>query len=310
MPRKARQKNPQAIFHIMCRSISEFFLFRDDDDKNKYLELLKRYTEKYKCSIYAYCLMNNHLHIQLDPKGFDVSKFMHCTNTAYVRYYNIKYKRHGHVFQDRFESRVLDTDEYNLAVSAYIHNNPQDLDGFSGKEQDYKYSSYGIYLGKRKDIYGLVDKSFIKGLFNVEDENRFVDRYFAFVSHQRDVGSFKEINKKLLITTEYQYVSGRRIILRDLLPVKVMSYISDKLMLEDSKLKESRCRGKVLEFRAFTVYALRVLCGLSYKEICNCLYNLTISGCSSLCSRGFGILKHGDSVYKDLLNELICIGNS
>jgi REP element-mobilizing transposase RayT len=84
MPRKAREKYPGAIFHIMCRSISELMLFRDNEDKNYYLRLLKRYKEKYKCSIYAYCIMNNHLHLHLDPKGFDVSKFMHSTNTAYV----------------------------------------------------------------------------------------------------------------------------------------------------------------------------------------------------------------------------------
>lgn len=71
MGRKAREKYPEAIFHIMCRSESEFLLFRDDDDKDYYLGLLKRYTERYKCSVYAYCLMDNHMHLHFDPKGFD-----------------------------------------------------------------------------------------------------------------------------------------------------------------------------------------------------------------------------------------------
>ncbi len=62
--------------------------------------------------------MDSHLHLHLDPRGYDISKFMHCVNTAYVRYYNKKYKGHGHVFQSRFESRILDTDEYNLTVSS------------------------------------------------------------------------------------------------------------------------------------------------------------------------------------------------
>jgi len=116
MPRKAREKSPESVYHIMCRSESQFWLFRDDEDKDYYLDLLKRYTDKYKSILYAYCLMDNHLHLHLDPKGFDVSKFMHSLNTAYVRYYNKKYQRHGHVFQERFQSKILLTDEYNLIL--------------------------------------------------------------------------------------------------------------------------------------------------------------------------------------------------
>ena len=93
MPRKAREKHNEAIYHIMCRSESEFLLFRESIDKDYYLGLLKKNSDKYKCSIYAFCLMDNHLHLHLDPKGFDISKFMHIMNTSYVLYYNRKYKR-------------------------------------------------------------------------------------------------------------------------------------------------------------------------------------------------------------------------
>ena len=171
MPRKARQKHELAIYHIMSRSSSEVLLFRENEDKDYYLTLLKRYADKYKASVYAYCLMDNHVHIHLDPKGYDVSKFMHSLNTAYVRYYNSKYNRHGHLFQERFQSRILDSDRYNLAVSAYVHNNPKDIPDYSGREEDYPYSSYGIYLGKRKDTYNIIDKSFIMELFHAKDES-------------------------------------------------------------------------------------------------------------------------------------------
>jgi putative transposase len=126
MPRIARAKSHESIYHIMCRSISEFNLFRDDDDKNHYLDLLKRYCSRFHCSVFAYCLMDTHLHLHLDPQGFDVSRFMHGVNLSYAVYYNLKHKRHGHVFQGRFESKVTASDKYNLAVSAYIHNNAKD----------------------------------------------------------------------------------------------------------------------------------------------------------------------------------------
>ncbi|RCX16367.1 REP element-mobilizing transposase RayT [Anaerobacterium chartisolvens] len=228
MPRKAREKAPESIYHIMFRSVFEFLLFRDNDDKDYYLGLLKRYTDKYKCSIYAYCLMDTHLHMHLDPKGFDLSKFMHSLNTAYVRYYNKKYCRHGHVFQERFESRILTTDEYNFAVSAYIHNNPSDIEGYTGREEAYEYSSYGIYLGIRSDSHNLVDKSFVMSLFNEYDEKAFAQRYREFVSHQRDIGSLSQIRKKLSGSVENEYISGRKVILRELTPAKVLSYISEK----------------------------------------------------------------------------------
>jgi hypothetical protein len=57
MPRAARKKDPTAIYHAMCRSISEFDLFKEDDDKEYFLELLQRYKNKFQCKIYGYCLM-------------------------------------------------------------------------------------------------------------------------------------------------------------------------------------------------------------------------------------------------------------
>lgn len=305
MPRKARQKYAEAVYHVMCRSISEFLLFKEDEDKDYYLSLLKRYTDKYKCSIYAYCLMDSHLHLHLDPKGFDLSRFMQCINTAYVWYYNRKYQRHGHVFQGRFESRILNTDEYNLAVSAYIHNNPHDIGGFSNKEENYKYSSYGIYIGIRADTLKLIDTSFIMGLFNIRDKTKFAQRYFAFVSHQRDLGSFKELKKKLSSAVENEYISGRKVILRNLAPSKAISFISSRLMAAEKLGLATKGSKKLIHFRALSAYVLRVLCGLGYKDICSSINNITISGCSRLCNKGYDLLNSKNPFYSTLFEELL-----
>jgi len=82
MPRAARKKETEGIYHVMARSISEFNLYPDDDDKEYYLNLLAKYRKKYKCKVYGYCLMTNHVHIHVDPCGFDISKFMQCLNLA------------------------------------------------------------------------------------------------------------------------------------------------------------------------------------------------------------------------------------
>ncbi|MDH7565318.1 MAG: transposase, partial [Clostridiales bacterium] len=138
MPRAARKKSGGSMYHVMSRSISEIDLFRCDEDKAYYLTLLKRYTEKYYCKIYAYCLMNSHVHLYINPCGFDISSFMLSLNTAYVTYYNRRYQRHGHLFQGRFASTIVDNDTYSLTLSAYIHNNAKDLPDYAGKEELYR----------------------------------------------------------------------------------------------------------------------------------------------------------------------------
>lgn len=167
MPRSARKKSEKYMYHFMSRSISEIDLFKNDDDKNHYLRLLKNYKDKFQCRIYAYCLMTNHVHVFIDTQGFDISKFMLCLNTAYVCYFNKKYKRHGHLFQGRFTSTVINNDLRALRLSAYIHNNPKDIITYSEKEDVYPYSSYRIYIGKGKDKLDILDTKYILFLFNI-----------------------------------------------------------------------------------------------------------------------------------------------
>ncbi len=304
MPRKAREKHNLAIYHIICRSISEILLFREDEDKDFYLYLLKKCSDKYKCSVYAYCLMNNHLHIHLNPKGYDISSFMHSINTSYVLYYNKKYKRHGHVFQERFHSRILDSERYNLTVSAYIHNNPKDIEGYAGREKDYKYSSYGIYLGLRKNVHSLIDMKFVKGIFGSCNKQGFAKQYYCFVTKRKDVNDLGELRNELAEPIKNEYISGRRTIIRGAFPANVITYILKKLKLPNDETIIAQNRQKIREFRAFTAYVLRVLCGLSYKQICNNIYNITISGCSKLCDRGFELICKSDLTYRKLFNEL------
>ncbi|MDP4094292.1 MAG: transposase, partial [Bacillota bacterium] len=193
MPRAGRIKNPEAIYHVMSRSISEFNLFPENSDKDKFLDILQECMNKYNCKTYAYCLMTNHYHLMLDTCGFDISKFMKSLNQRYVKYVNKTYKRRGHLLDERFSSKIIDSEEYLLTVSAYIHNNPKDLPEYNGKESEYQYSSMGIYLGKRKDKRGIVDTDFILGCVNEADRKEAVKRYEEMVIEHRDIG----INRKL-----------------------------------------------------------------------------------------------------------------
>jgi putative transposase len=288
--------------------ISETLLFRDEEDKDQYLYLLAVNANKYKCSVYAYCLMDNHLHIHLDPKGYDISSFMHSLNTSYVIYYNKKYDRHGHLFQERFHSEIVDSDRYNLALSAYIHKNPKDIPGYEGKEEEYKYSSYGIYLGIRKDIYRLVDVGFIRSLFGIKNKRRFVCRYKEFVSRCiEDCCIDQQIPNEMNDFTEIESSSSRRVITRERVPNKVIDYIASKLGSNNPlhNTSDSERRTASNDFRAFTAYVLRVICGLRYRQICEYILDLTISKCSRLCNKGFELLEQGEIIYSDIFNSII-----
>ena len=254
-----------------------------------------------------YCLMSNHVHLHLDPRGFDISKFMHSLDNAYVWYYNHKYNRHGPLFQDRFVSRILRTDVHNLVVSAYIHNNPRDIKGYSGREEMYRYSSYGVYLGICRDQYGIVDTNFIKAC-SICPKMSVSQTLYSFVRRRAiaEKGQIFDIDETHLIfplSPEYEYVSGRNIILRDRPITNVISFISDRLHMNQLTSLHTKCRHKLTNYRAFTAYVLRVLCNLSYKDICRHIFNITITSCSRLCKKGYDLI-HNDSLHMQIFTEL------
>lgn len=308
MPRKAREKDSSAIYHVICRSISETLRFKDDEDKDKYLMLLKTYSSKFKCSVYAYCLMDNHLHIQIDPKGYDISSFMHGLNTSYVIYFNKKHERHGHLFQDRFHSEIVDSDRYSLVLSAYIHNNPKDVPCYKGREEEYKYSSYGIYLGIMKDRYGLIDTSFIQNIFGIKNKRSFIRRYKEFVSRTSGEYSIEQHDESGVCNmAKDESASSRIIIKRERVPAKVIDYIVSRLdaAKQSNSLPEKGQNTERSNFKAFTAYILQAVCGMRYKQICEHLLDISLSSCSKLCNKGFELLERGEAIYSDIFKSIV-----
>lgn len=305
MPRIARVKAPDYIYHIMCRSISEIDLFQDDEDKQYYLELLKKYKEECHCRILAYCVMSNHVHIHIDPQGFDISRFMLYVNASYVARYNRKYRRKGHLFQGRYESRVVSSEKYNLAVSAYIHNNPKDIEGYKGREHLYPYSSMGIYLGIRKDILGLVHRGFILGFFNGTDPILASQRYGEFVLKQKDLATDKSLAKCLARFAVNEYRNERHIIYRNFKPHEVIGKIAEGLGV-CSEFIHVKLNKNTSKFRAVCGFILRCLCGCSYRELCRIIGDMSLSGISRLCSYGYELVNK-EQKYRNIFYDIVKI---
>ena len=303
MPRMARQKIEGAIYHIMARSISEVELFKTDEDKKKYIFLMKEYQKVYDFKVYAYCFMSNHIHLIVDSNGADISKIMHCINFKYARYFNTLHKRHGHLFQDRFKSKIVGDDRYLIALSAYIHNNPLDVRGYENNPESYYYSSLAVYIGLREDQFDVIDKEFILNLFG-KDKNKSKERYMKLVLRTKTV-LLDNITKE---ETEFkeeksEYRSERKILARDFNIDDVIQYVVDKFEIEKSLLY-LKYQKEIMPVRGVLVLLLRNLCNVSCKDICSILGNITSSRVSKLSSIGVELVSNNER-YKNVINDFI-----
>jgi putative transposase len=151
MPRKAREKSSNDTYHIMLRGINKQTIFEDDEDKTRFLSTLKRYKEINKYQLYAYCLMDNHVHLLIKELEEPISESIKRISSSYVYWYNMKYERCGHLFQERFKSENVESTVYFLTVLRYIHQNPVKA-GLAKNVFECEWTSINEYLHKVKIV--------------------------------------------------------------------------------------------------------------------------------------------------------------
>ncbi len=184
MPRQARDKGEFSIYHVIQRGNEKKSIFLSDEDRSRFIEILVNMKKKYNFLLYAYCLMDNHVHLIIDDNGNDISKIVTSINISYAQYFNRIYSRCGHLFQDRFKSEMVNNDAYLFELSRYIHNNPVKA-GIVKKPQEYLWSSFNIYTGRKKDYCGLIDKGRILDGFS-SNKIKAVKGYIEFMSKEED----------------------------------------------------------------------------------------------------------------------------
>lgn len=197
MPRTARLKSESGIYHIMLRGNNQQIIFEDDEDYSKFIETLKNYKAISGYQVFAYCLMSNHIHILLKVGRENLDVIMKRIAGSYVYWYNWKYYRKGHLFQDRFRSEPVDNNEYFLTVLRYIHQNPIKA-GIVEKIDEYKYCSYNEYrdneigLTDKDFVYEIIDRDSLIGYHNEENDDKCLDiDDLAF--QLNDIDAMKEI---------------------------------------------------------------------------------------------------------------------
>ena len=150
MPRIARKISNSQIYHIILRGNDRQDIFYDEQDYNKFLDIIKIYKKKYQYEIYTYCLMTNHVHLVIFDKDNKISKIMQGMEISYSNYFAKKYKKEGHLFKNRFISKNVETEGYLIRLCKYIHQNP--LKAGIASTEKYKWSSYNEFIRGEKII--------------------------------------------------------------------------------------------------------------------------------------------------------------
>lgn len=159
MPRERRNAPVNTVFHVTVRGNNKRVLFRRDNEYRYFIKLLVRYKKKHKFLLYHYCLMKNHVHLMIKSTVHtNLSKLMQGIELAYGHYMKKRHGCIGHMWQDRFNSKIIKTDEYLLMAGLYIENNPVRAK-IVFNAADYKWSSAKFYaLGEKNDLINMDPK--------------------------------------------------------------------------------------------------------------------------------------------------------
>ncbi|WP_141604343.1 transposase [Terrilactibacillus laevilacticus] len=157
MARKNRVWFPGAKYHITSRGIRKMPLFYDDEDRKEYLRLLEETKCRTPFYLHAYCLMTNHIHLQIETLNHPTSIIFRYLNVKYAKYFNKKYDFTGHAFDKRYGAELIDSLDYELEVNRYIHLNPLRAKMVSDLA-DYPWSSYGIYISSESESIVTTDR--------------------------------------------------------------------------------------------------------------------------------------------------------
>ena len=299
MPRKARIKTHESIFHIICKSISEVNLFKDAEDKKMYLLLIKKYKVLYNFKLYGYCIMDNHSHLMIDANGSDISKVMHGINFSYAMYFNKKHKREGHLFKDRFKSKIVNNERYLKTLSLYMHNNPTDISEYRTCPEKYAFSSLAIFLENKRDSFKLVDYGFVMSLFgnNIKSARK---NYYNLLFRCNEDKLKEDIEFK---GEKTEYKSGIKILIRNFKSEDIIEFIALKMSISKFHFHMKYSR-KLVKAKALAVVLMRSLCNFKSSDISSALGNITQARVSRLSTIGIELIGT-DEKYENIIGEFI-----
>lgn len=226
MARPLRIEYDGAVYHITTRGNDRKAIYKDDQDRALFLDILADTARKFNWLCYAYCLMNNHYHLVIETPDGNLTKGMRQLNGVYTQTYNRKHKRVGHIFQGRYKAILIEKESHLLEVCRYVVLNPVRAKAVDHPVQ-WQWSSYRATVGKdkahacltadwvlgqfgakraeaQKRYKGFVEAGIgekalwtkVKGQSILGDDD-FVDRLIGYVKGQQDIGEIPKSQRYL-----------------------------------------------------------------------------------------------------------------
>jgi len=192
MPRNKRINVAGAVHHVIVRGLNRQDIFLDDRDRNDFLARFEKALSQTGCQCYAWVLLGNHFHLLIRTGGRALSDLMRKVLSGYAISFNRRHKRHGYLFQNRYQSILCQEEKYLLELVRYIHLNPvragivpsmQELDS-------YRWSGHAILVGRRRK--GWQDREAILVRFSAKKREA-VTRYRQFVADGIAMGRREEL---------------------------------------------------------------------------------------------------------------------
>lgn len=249
MPRKARKKSSTGIYHVMLRGINRQIIFTDKEDYEKLIQKIEEYKELCQYEIYAFCIMSNHIHLLIKEGKEDLGIVFRRIGASYVYWYNLKYKRSGHLFQDRYRSEAVENEDYFLKVIRYIHQNPIKA-GITNDLKKYPWSSYNEYFGKN----GICDIDYVLSQF-ADDKKKAINLFEVFNNEENSDECLEYEELRKIDDTEATNTIIKLAGIES--PIQIQNFEKDK---RDKVIKELKNKG-------LSIRQIERLTGISFGVI-------------------------------------------
>jgi putative transposase len=276
MPRKPRIYYEGALYHVMVRGNNGEKVFEKEEEKEAYINIIKKYKKRYKFNIYAYCLMDNHAHLLIEVKEVPLSKIMQGIQQVFTQRYNKKYNRTGHIFQQRYKSILCQKEAYLFSLIKYIHYNP--VKAKKTENLEYKWSSHNEYTKYQNDF---IDIEYILSMLGTS-KNKAIKEYKKQMQIEDKI---KEEDYKIRDEEIEEIIEGtgkikiKRITLEEVIKNAIEYYEIERKELESGKRVK-----RINNARKAIVILAKELTEESNKEMSKAL-GISESGISKIISR-------------------------
>jgi REP element-mobilizing transposase RayT len=186
--------------HIINRGVAKNNIYKCDEDKNKFLEILCKSCHIYKVNIHDYCLMDNHYHLLIETTSQNLSLFMRQINGNYAIYFNKKYKRVGHLWQGRYKSWYIINEEYLYTLFRYIEHNPLKAKMYKNVGE-YPFTLLATMLNKEQDIISCAKHSKLLKEYHYKGIQELLEKPL----NKKEQKALEEEQKKKIVEKEHAF---------------------------------------------------------------------------------------------------------